>query len=173
MIDDVEGAASTDQRLAIPDVPGAGWLRADWIGTAIFVITAVAAAISPSIFAVPAVVVALTLCAVGCVVFLWAFAIGVDRSRTENVSVAGLYFLSGGVAPAPVRWHFWAALVVQIVVAVATAAVRPLTSLAFGILVPVFGLGLMGRWAAEHGRFEALKVLRTKRKRTGEGSSRG
>jgi hypothetical protein len=40
-----------------------------------------------------------------------------------------------------------------VVVAVATAAVRPFTPLAFGILVPLYGLGLAGVWAAAFGTF--------------------
>jgi hypothetical protein len=42
---------------------------------------------------------------------------------------------------------------VQVVVAVAVASVRPFTALAFSVLVPMLGLGLMALWAARHGRF--------------------
>jgi hypothetical protein len=38
-------------------------------------------------------------------------------------------------------------------VAVATAAARPFSSLAFGILAPMFGLALLALWGAVHGRF--------------------
>jgi hypothetical protein len=34
-----------------------------------------------------------------------------------------------------------------------TSAVRPFSSLAFGVLVPVSGLGLMGLWGARYGTF--------------------
>ena len=51
-------------------------------------------------------------------------------------------------------------LAVQIVVGLATALARPNqtdgspgTSLALGVLVPVFGFGLNGLWAAFHGTF--------------------
>jgi hypothetical protein len=43
----------------------------------------------------------------------------------------------------------------QTAIALGTAAARPFTSVAFGILVPMFGLGLAGLWGARHGRFEA------------------
>jgi hypothetical protein len=49
-------------------------------------------------------------------------------------------------------------LAAQVVVAVATAAARPFTTLAFGVLVPVFGVGLNGLWAARHGRFPPRPV---------------
>jgi hypothetical protein len=42
---------------------------------------------------------------------------------------------------------------VQIALAVLTASLRPFTPLAFGVLVPVYGLGLMGLWGARHGVF--------------------
>jgi hypothetical protein len=42
---------------------------------------------------------------------------------------------------------------VQVVVALVTAIARPFTGLAFGILVPVFGLGLAGLWGARRGSF--------------------
>ncbi len=46
------------------------------------------------------------------------------------------------------------ALGVQIGVALVTASIRVFTSLAFGILVPVWGLGLLGLWCARYGEFE-------------------
>jgi hypothetical protein len=46
------------------------------------------------------------------------------------------------------------ALAVETVVAFATAGARPFSALAFGILVPMFGLGLSGRWGARYGHFD-------------------
>jgi hypothetical protein len=64
-----------------------------------------------------------------------------------------LYLLTNKVAPKPVRWRLWAALAVQCVVAVTAASVRPFTTAAFSVLVPMLGLGLNGLWAARHGTF--------------------
>jgi hypothetical protein len=47
------------------------------------------------------------------------------------------------------------ALGLQIVVGIAGAAVRPYTSLAFGVLVPLFGLAMCGLWSATSGAFPA------------------
>ena len=53
-----------------------------------------------------------------------------------------------------------AALGVQTVVGIAAAIARPSTDgkagsvLAFGVLVPMLGLGLNGLWASRHGVFE-------------------
>ena len=79
--------------------------------------------------------------------------IAVSRSRTDAVSVAGVYFLADDVAPRPTRIRFRLALAIQVVVAIVTASIRLYTSVAFGVLVPMFGLGLMGLWGARHGRF--------------------
>jgi len=48
-------------------------------------------------------------------------------------------------------------LTAQIVIAAVTAAARPFTTLAFGVLTPVFGLGLNSLWAARHGNFPPRK----------------
>ena len=94
----------------------------------------------------------LALFAVGCVVFLWAYALAVARSRTDLIGIGGLYFLHG-TAPKVVAFRLRLALIIEVAVAVATSAVRVYTSLAFGILVPVFGLGLCGLWGARFGTF--------------------
>lgn len=146
------------------DAPGAALIQGSWLGTAVFTITAVAAAIWRSAFWVPAVVVAVALFVIGCGMFLWAFARGVDRSRLEAVSVADLYLLTGA-APRDIKWRLHGSTAVQTVVAVATASARPFTTLAFGILVPMFGLGIGGLWAARHGHFEPRLELDHKRPR--------
>ena len=127
-------------------------VTASWAGTAAFVVTASGAVASAGMRPV-ATIVALALFAAGTVVFLWAYAIAVNRSRTDAIGIGGLYFLAGETAPASVRRQLMAALAVQVVGALATASARPFTSLAFGILVPVYGLGLAGLWGARHGRF--------------------
>jgi hypothetical protein len=134
------------------DAPGGAIVRASWAGTATFAIAASAAAIAPDPLAAPVAVLDGVLFAVGCAAFLAAYARAVSRSREEVLSVAGVYLLAG-TAPRAVQVRLLGALGVQVAVAVVTASVRLYTSLAFGILVPVFGLGLAGLWAARHGRF--------------------
>jgi hypothetical protein len=132
--------------------PGGAIVNASWAGTGIFVVTAVIAAIAPEAMEGVNAVVAGVLFVVGAGAFLWAFAVAVSRSRTDAVHVPGVFFLSG-TAPKDVRLRLWIPLLVEIVVAVVTAAVRPYSDLAFGILVPVYGLGLMGLWGAKYGEF--------------------
>ena len=129
--------------------------RASWGGTAVFALTAIAAAAAPETFEPPALVVAVALFAAGCGIFLWAFLLVAARSRTDQMEQAQIWFLTGPPTPREVRRSLLGALAVQVVVGVATAGVRPYTSLAAGVLVPMWGLGLCGLWAARHGTFPA------------------
>jgi hypothetical protein len=132
--------------------PGRGIVRASWWGTAAFLVTAVAADVTTAL-ALLALVVAVALFATGCAVFVWAFLLVAGRSRRDEMDVAGVWFLTGRVAPPAVRRSLLGALAVQTVGGLATAAVRPYTSLAAGVLVPVYGLALCGLWAALTGTF--------------------
>lgn len=125
--------------------------RCSWALTAAFVVTATAAAIAPDPLAGPVAVFDLALFLAGCGVFVWTLLQAARRSRTEELSVGGLWLLTG--APAPVRRSLSGALAVQVVTAFATAAARPYTPLAFGTLVPVLGLGLCGLWAVSRAPF--------------------
>ena len=84
--------------------------------------------------------------------FFVAYFRAVGRSRDQVLGVGGIYFLSGS-APARVRVELLGALAVQTVAAIATASLRPFTSLAFGLLVPMFGVGMTGLWGAFHGKY--------------------
>ena len=148
---------TTDQTGRGP-AQGARIRQAAWAGTAVFVVTAVAAAIAPSTFKAVALAVAGALFAGGCTVFLWAFFIVAGRSRTARMELAQVWFLSGAPTPPAVRRSLLAALAVQVVAGLATAAARPYTSLAAGVLVPMWGLGLCGLWAARHAAFPPRPV---------------
>lgn len=133
--------------------PGATLLNAAFAGTGLLVGTSVAAAFAPDTFGLLHAVVSGVLFAVGTGAFLWAYALGVSRSRVDLVSIPGLFFLSGDTAPAAIRRPFRVALAVEVVVVVAAALARPYTEVAFGILAPLFAMGLMGAWGGRHGSF--------------------
>ena len=128
-------------------------IQADVIGTAVFTVVTVVEVIVMTWMRPVAVAVDLGLFAIGCATFLGSYAIALNRSRTDEIGVASLYFLTDKVAPKDVRWRLWGALAVQCVVAVTAASVRPFSTAAFSVLVPMFGLGLNGLWAARHGTF--------------------
>jgi hypothetical protein len=130
---------------------GADIVRAAWWGTGVFAVAAVAAVVVRPLRPV-SVVVDVVLFAAGCVAFGAAYVRGLGRSRRERVAVTGLYLLAGS-APVDVRRRLLGALAAQVVIALATAIARPYTSLAAGTLVPMYGLGLCGLWAARHGTF--------------------
>ena len=128
-------------------------VRASAAGTVVFAATAIAAVVTRTATVVAA-AVALGLFAGGIGIFFWAYAIAVGRSRTDAIGIGGLFFLAGEeTAPKPVKRALLTALAAQTAVGLATAAARPFTTLAFGVLVPLFGLSLTGLWGARHGRF--------------------
>ena len=104
--------------------------------------------------------VSMALFAIGVATTLWAYTRALDRSRVEEVGVANLFLLTGKTAPQQVGRVMTAALVVQIAAAIAGAWIGvvgldegELNALAFGVLVPMFGIGMNGVWAARHGSY--------------------
>jgi hypothetical protein len=138
---------------AVVTQPGAPLVSLDRAGTVALVLTSVGASLLPDGFALVHAGLSLLLFAVGTGALLWAYGIGIGRSRTDLVDIPGLFLLSGPVAPESTRRSFRAALAVQVVVVVAAASIRPFTEVAFGILAPMYGLGLMALWGARHGAF--------------------
>ena len=134
---------------------GEGIVRASWVGTVAFGIGTVAGVVAPHPLAWLGFAVSLALFVAGCAVFVWAFAIAVGRSRTDEIAVSNLYLLSG--APSAVRAQLFGSLAVEVIVAFGTAAARPYTIAATAILAPVYGLGLCGLWAARYGTFPPRK----------------
>jgi hypothetical protein len=145
-----------------PTIPGAQVVRLSLAGTAVFLI-ALAVAIPLRNHRVAQFLiggVSMMLFAVGVASTLWAYTRALDRSRVEEVGVANLYLLTGDTAPKPVRRTMSVALAVQIVTALAGAWIGvagldegQLNALAFGVLVPMFGVGMNGVWAALHGSY--------------------
>lgn len=126
-------------------------IRWSVLGTAVFVLAGVHATIDverPQVF----VAVSLLEFAVGTLVFLAAFWRAIDRSRTEAIGIGGLFF-AAGTAPKRVQVRLLGSFVVQTVAAIVFASIRLYSSLAFGILAPMWSLGLTGLWVALHGTF--------------------
>jgi len=124
------------------------------VATAVFVVAAVVSAAVPDPLDIVGVVVSLVLFALGCVAFVVGYARAVRRSRIDELDLPGLFFLVGSVDRRVQRRLVWL-LVVQVVVGLTAAAVRPFSPVAFCTLVPIFGLGVMGLCGATHGAFPA------------------
>jgi len=137
-------------------------VRTDLLGTAAFLVAlAVGLPFKSDRWAqVVVIVVSLVLFAVGVAATLWAYARALDLSRVRNVGVANLYLLTGGTAPRGVKRLMSGALALQVVAAIVGASVgmsglqeSQLNPLAFGVLVPMFGIGMNGAWAARYGSY--------------------
>jgi hypothetical protein len=142
--------------------PSTALVRADVIGTAVFVV-AVAIGIplhDERPVQVTFAVISMVLFAVGAAGCLWAYVSALERSRIDEIGVANLFLLTGSTAPTPVKRTMTIALAVQVVLALTGAIVgaaglsgNQVNALAFGILVPMFGLAMNALWAVRHGRF--------------------
>lgn len=139
---------------------GGAIVTADVVLTLIFVVTSLAAAVFfDKPWTTVSVVIDLSCLAVGTSAFLWGFWIAVQRSRVDDIGVSTLFFLVDRTAPRSVSFTMNSCLAVQVVWGIATAVIRgsthgtPGSTLAFGVLVPVLGLGLNGLWGAVNGDF--------------------
>jgi hypothetical protein len=128
-------------------------------GTAAFAVTSVLAVASDGgiVFAV---IFDLILFALGTLAFVRTLLTAAQRSRTEELSVAGIWFLSGS-APRNIQLWLLGCLAAEVVIALVAAGLRPYTGVAFGVLVPMFGLGLCGLWAVRSGTFPPRSSRRT------------
>ena len=142
---------SESGRWSLGDVPGAEVVRIDVAGTVVFVVSAAGAVVDDGLLRDVFVGVSLVLFGVGTIVMAIGLLRAIGRSRYEAISVADLFLLTG--APRPIRWWLQSALTVQIVASFVAAGMRPFTGVAFGILVPVFGLAASGWWSARYGTF--------------------
>jgi hypothetical protein len=133
--------------------PGAGLVNAAFLATGAIVATSAAAAALPESLGVVHAGLSVVLFVIGTGALLWAYALGVSRSRTDLISIPGLFFLAGTVAPPATRRALRVATAVEVVAVVVAASIRPYTEVAFGILAPMFGLGLMGTWGGRYGEF--------------------
>jgi hypothetical protein len=132
-------------------VPGSSIVRASWIGTVTFAAALVVGTVDLDLVGVT-VVVSLVLFALGTAAFLTGYARAIARSRYEAIGMGGLFFLAGS-APRGVQVQLLTSLGVQVAAGLVAATIRIYTPVAFGLLVPMYGLGLAGLWGATYGQF--------------------
>jgi hypothetical protein len=140
-------------------------VRINVVLTGLFVVvTAIAAAVFSPELRVAVAVFDLALFAIGVATFILGYFSAVQRSRYDEISVAGLFLLLDKVADRSTTLKMNTALAVQTIVGLTGAIVRgstdgkPGSTLAFGVLVPLLGLGLNGMWASKHGVFAPRNV---------------
>ncbi len=137
----------------MPDADdGSRIVVASWASVILFAVTAIPAAAGVSALRGAALGVSVTLFVIGIAVWLWGFAVALVRNASGDDIVVGSLFLLQGSPPRGVRRHLYLALAASVVLAGATA-----TSDAFGILVPMLPIGLIGLWGARYGTFPPRK----------------
>ena len=136
----------------LQEMVGRDVLRLDVAGTvALAAVTVLASLWTSDAANVANLVVSAVLFVGGCVAFMVGFLRAVDRSRTEVVDLAGLFYLTGS-APQPVRRAFLGLWFAQI--AIATVSVFTIDP-PFGVMAPLWGIGLLAVWGGRHGQFPA------------------
>ena len=131
--------------------------KAGWVGTGLFAVTASVALFDNTVVRAMAIAAALSLFVAGTIAFMWAYGVLAERSRTEALTLPGVFFLSGSVPKVKQRLFIGLELA-QLAVAFTTAGLRPFTSVAFGILAPMFGIGTMALYGAKLGNFAPRPV---------------
>ncbi len=140
-------------------LPGAGSgviqgqriIASAWIGTAVYVVATAIATFVPEA-RIPVVVVDLLLLLAGSGLYFWGWGLAARRSRQDQITLWNLILLED-VAPNRVRARLLGALAVEVIVAAATCWIT--AALAFGWLVPVWGLAHCEFWGARYGVFPA------------------
>ena len=142
-------------RTTLVTMSGQGILRLDTLGTAALVLVTIVASVAESdVTDGLNLVVSLLLLAGGCIAFAVGFLKAVGRSRTDDISMAGLFYLTGS-APIVVRRAFLGLWFLQIAVAaVSVVTVHP----PFGVLAPLWGIGLIPVWGSRYGVFPPRPV---------------
>ena len=98
-------------------------------------------------------------CTVAFVIGVALFALGmwngIQRSRVDDVTLTGLVAIDGSHVPKAQRNLLWASIVLQLAVSITFASLRPFTQQAFGLLVPMVGLGLATLWGSRFAAFHS------------------
>ncbi len=139
--------------------PGRRIVQLSWAGTGMFAVTCLLGLLAESLRSA-FIVSSLAFFALGCILFLWAYWRAVQRSRTDEVGIGGLFFLAGPTAPKAIKLHLNGSLAAEVALALTTASIgiaatgdNELNALAFAMLVPMFALGCTGLWGATYGAF--------------------
>lgn len=156
-------------------VPGRGLIVTNLGVTVVVSVISLAAVAAYRSLATATVILDIVVFVVGLVLFAAALLQGAQRSREAEMDVAGWFFLSR-IAPPQVQRTMLGSLAVQVVVGIgaalashgaAVSAGDHASKLAFGTLVPIFGLAMCGLWGARYGAFPPRRAeTKTTRKRT-------
>jgi hypothetical protein len=129
-------------------VTGKGIVIASWASLAVFALFAIPDALGLRALDIAAALVSLGLFLISLGIWIYAFGVVLVRStRGDDIVVSSWVFLTGS-APSNVRKQLMWAVVVSIVLGLATAWANP-----FGVLVPMLPLGFAALWGARYGTY--------------------
>ena len=134
----------------LPETEGRSLLVADLVGTvALALVTLLDAVTQAKAAQILGLIVVAVLFIGGCVGFTVGFLRAVGRSRTEQIDLAALFYLTGS-APTEVRRAFLGLWFAQMAIAVVAVFVtRP----PFAVMAVIWGIGLITWWASAHATF--------------------
>lgn len=78
---------------------------------------------------------------------------GIQRSRVDAVTLTGLLAVTASHVPTHARNLLWLSVLLQVIIAVLFGVLRPFTPQAFGLLVPIVGLGFAALWGSRFAVF--------------------
>ncbi|WP_426572554.1 hypothetical protein [Aquihabitans sp. McL0605] len=135
----------------LPDIEGRSLLVADLIGTvAMFVVLILLAVSNADAITILNLIVSGALFIGGCIGFGIGFFRAVGRSRTEQIDMAGLFYLTDS-APKETQRVFMGLWFAQIAIAAVSIAVsRPFP---FEVMAPLWGIGIIAWWASSYATF--------------------
>lgn len=137
--------------------PGRPIVDVDGAGTVALAVVSLVTAIFPGDGSeIASLVVAGLLFVGGCGAFAVGFVRALARSRTEVVDLPGIFWLTGSAPPEVARRLRWLVIAQCAIAVVSVAVVRP----PFGVMAPVWGIGLITLWAANHGTFPPRRAGR-------------
>lgn len=146
----------------IPEMESPNLLRADVVGTGVFLaVTLLSLVTQADAVQYLSLAVAALLFLGGSVAWCIGFLRAVGRSRDDEINLAGLFYLTGS-APDDVRRSFLGLWIAQWVIAALSIVVTLVMkdSPPFGVLAPVWGIGLITWWASLHATFPPREDLR-------------
>ena len=139
--------------MSTPDQHGSSLLRLNlWVTLGFAAIVALTH-VTADTLDVPFAVLCAVLFVIGIGLSGLGFWNGIQRSRLEEVSLAGLLAVDASFVAKSARNAIWITNVAQIVVAIVAGTLRPFTGQAFALLVPMFGVGIATVWGSRHAVF--------------------
>jgi hypothetical protein len=148
----------TDDPAAVtarPAWPGRNLVVWAWVANFAVAVTSIPVALGAKDLEPIAAGICVAVLILSIVVWGWAFFKSLARTtRDEDINVGDLFILRAS-APKPVRWNLYGALVVSLVIAVATAIQNPATT-----LVPLLPLAYMGLWNAKYQKYPKRRVIK-------------